>query len=69
MSASDPESSSEFSACFLLHTGITTPTPTPSPVPTPTPTAAAEPRQGDINCDDQVNEADVGQFLDYLALR
>jgi hypothetical protein len=69
MSASDPKSSSEFSACSLLHTGITTPTPTPSPVPTPTPPAAAEPKQGDINCDDQATEADVMQFLDYLALR
>jgi cell division septation protein DedD len=101
MAASDPESSSEFSACWLLHTGITpsitpqhtarptatptpTPTPTPSPTPTPTPTpspfptptvaptptptAAPEPEQGDINCDDQVNLADVMQFLHYLGL-
>ena len=102
MSASDPESSSEFSACWLLHTGITpsvtprhtprptatptpTPTPTPSPTPTPkptpsptptptiaptpTPTAALAPKQADINCNDQVNLADVMQFLGYLALR
>jgi hypothetical protein len=70
MSASDPESSSEFSACFLLHTGVTTPSPTPTQSPglTPTPTAAPEPKQGDINCDDRVTGADVMQFLDYLAL-
>lgn len=56
MAASDPESSSEFSACYLLHTGITpsvtprqtrrptaTPTPTPTPSPTPTPTVAPTP--------------------------
>jgi hypothetical protein len=35
--------------------------------PTPTPTAAPEPEQGDINCNDQVNLADVMQFLGFLA--
>jgi len=74
MSASDPESSSEFSACYLLHAVITptaspTPTPSPVPTPTPTPTAGPQPRQGDINCDGYVTETDVMQFLDYLALR
>jgi hypothetical protein len=91
MSASDPESSSEFSPCYLIHAGIPvtsspsptgtpgsptpTPTPSPSPVPTPTPsatltptpTAPAQVKQGDINCDDDFTEADVIQFLNYLA--
>ena len=77
MSASDPESSSEFSQCFVIHTGNATPAPTPthSPTPspsspptqTPPPTAPPTPKQGDMNCDDNVNTADVVQFFEFLA--
>ncbi len=72
MAASDPESSSEFSACWLLHTGITpsiTPrhTARPTATPTPTPTAAPEPEQGDINCDDSITIQDFFLLLGLLA--
>jgi hypothetical protein len=120
MAASDPESSSEYSECFLIDTGVSptpspvvtstpvwttatpfvlptgnpytptptpsptaistptlsptptltpspTPTPTPSASPTPTPTAALSPKQGDMNCDDDVTVHDFSELMKWLA--
>lgn len=70
-SASDPESTSEFSPCIpITITGETpTPTPTPSPTPTPTPTPSPTPPPifGDVNCDDAITELDALTLLATLS--
>jgi CSLREA domain-containing protein len=61
---------SEFSAPFDPTPPTPTPSPTPSPTPPPTPTPTATPSgltQGDVNCDNQVNQDDFFFLLQFAA--
>lgn len=74
-SASDPESTSEFSACQAIDFGNGTPSPTPSPTATASPTATVTPTptatpnegvNGDVDCSGLVDTEDMLLILQYI---